>query len=375
MDVIKRGTLILLSCVFSSHVFASTESQLSHLANQIKDIKNVLQQKHDKRHVLQQDLNKIDTQYGDASQKRQQIEQDILKQQKQITGLESVSSSSKNKIHLQQEALAEQLRLSYLLQRQGATKLFLNQEDFAQVSRMLHYYQTLNIYRIANIQQLENSLEKISNQQKELLVEYKNLKNLQQKLETQEKQLNLMKDNRTQLIASINHTISDQNQVLDSLNINKKRLEQTLIHLSQTPAAYKGNFNNINFAQQRGHLPWPTKGKVMHYFNTPIAESELKWSGELIEAADEQPVYAVAPGAVIFSKWLEGYGLLIIINHGQGYMSLYGRNHSLYKHEGDKVSAGDLIATVGQSGGYDKPALFFAIRYNAKPLDPSQWCT
>ena len=184
-----------------------------------------------------------------------------------------------------------------------------------------------------------------------------------------------MKDNRTQLINSINNTIRDQNQVLENLNINKKRLEQTLMHLSHTPVTSKENFTYINFAQQRGHLPWPTKGKVMHYFNSPIAQSELKWTGELIEAPDDQPVYAVAPGTVIFSKWLQGYGLLIIINHGHGYMSLYGRNHSLYKHEGDKVSAGDLIATVGQSGGYGKPALFFAIRYNAKPLDPSQWCT
>lgn len=368
--------IFLMSVIFfSCSGVASTENQLSRLANQIKNIKNALQQKHSKRDALQHDLDQIDTQYGEASQRRQQIEQDTLKQQQQIAALENASSISKNQIQLQQAALAEQLRLSYLLQRQGAIKLFLNQEDFGQMSRMLYYYQTLNVYRTANIQQLQSSLEKIIAQQKQLYAEYQNLKALQLKMQTQEKQLNLMKDNRTQLIASINHTIRDQNQVLENLNINKKRLEQTLVHLTQTPAAFKGNFSNINFARQRGHLPWPTKGKVLHYFNTPIADSELKWSGELIEAPDDQPVYAVAPGTIIFSKWLEGYGLLIIINHGQGYMSLYGRNHSLYKHEGDKVSAGDLIATVGQSGGYDKPALFFAIRYNAKPLDPNQWCT
>lgn len=134
------------------------------------------------------------------------------------------------------------------------------------------------------------------------------------------------------------------------------------------------HFSNKNFALLRGKLPWPTKGTVLHYFNTTIAKSELKSTAELISAPDEQPVYSVAPGVVVFSKWLEGYGLLIIINHGEGYMTLYGRNHSLYKHEGDQVAAGDLIATVGQSGGYEKPALYFAIRYNAKPLDPNQWC-
>ena len=113
----------------------------------------------------------------------------------------------------------------------------------------------------------------------------------------------------------------------------------------------------------------------MHYFGLPIQQSELKWAGELIEATDEQPVYAIAAGTVVFSKWLEGYGLLLIVNHGGGYMSLYGRNHSLYKREGEKIAGGDLIASVGQSGGYETPALYFGILYNAKPLDPNQWCT
>lgn len=373
---------VIIGFIFTSIFFcnlslaANPQNQLSHIVNQIENIKNVLQQKHNKRDALQQDLNKIETQYGEASENRQQTEQQILKQKQQITALENASLLNQNQIQMQRQALADQLRLSYLLQRQGAVKLILNQQDLNQVGRLLYYYQSLNRYRIHTIQQLQADLEQINNRQQQLYAQYQILQKLQQQQQTQAQNLAMMKTNRTQLMTSINATISDQKQQLANLSANKKRLEQTLIHLVHTtqtgPAP--SNFSNLNFAAQRGHLPWPTRGSVLHYFNTSIAQSELKWNGELIQAPDEQPVYAVASGAVVFSKWLEGYGLLIIINHGGGYMTLYGRNHSLYKHEGDKVAAGELIATVGQSGGYDKPALYFAIRYNAKPLDPNQWC-
>jgi len=371
--IVLMGLIVLMIYPLSGSA-NNQQSQLNKLVEQIKGLKNILQQKHDKRDALQQDLNNIETKYGEASRNLQQTQQQIQQQQLQIAALENASLFNQNQIQIQRQALAEQLRLSYLLERQGVIKLVLNQQDLSQMNRMLYYYQLLNKYRIQNILNLQTDLAKINNHQQQLYAEYQNLQQLQSQQQQQENNLALMKINRTQLITHINQTISDQNQRLDELIANKKRLEKTLVHLVQSEGTKPGQFRNQNFALQRGHLPWPTKGLVLHYFNTPIAESELKWNGELIEAPDGQPVYAVAPGTVVFSKWLEGYGLLLIINHGGGYMTLYGRNHSLYKHEGDKVSAGDLIATVGQSGGYDKPALYFAIRYRAQPLNPNQWC-
>jgi murein hydrolase activator len=352
----------------------SQQNQLQHLVAQIKNIKNVLQQKHDTRTALQQELNHIETEYGNTSQNRWQIQQQISRQKQRITALENASVFNQNQILVQRQALAEQLRLSYLLLRQGPVKLLLNQQDFGQINRMLFYYQSLNRYRIKTIQNLQVNLERINNQQQQLYAQYQNLRILEQSQLQAEKTLTQMKTNRSQLMNTINQNIKDQKQRLDKLSNDKIRLEQTLAHLTLKTTTLPGNFSNQNFAAQRGHLPWPTKGVVQHYFNTSIAQSELKWNGELILAPDDQPVYAVAPGKVVFSKWLEGYGLLLIINHGRGYMTLYGRNHSLYKHEGDQVTAGELIATVGESGGYDKSALYFAIRFNAKPLDPNQWC-
>lgn len=367
-------TVNILYCTAS--LAGNQQSRLDRIVVQIKNIKNVLQQTHNKRDQLQEDLNKIETNYGEASQNRRRTDQQILHQKQQITALERASRHNLNQTQWQQNALAEQLRMAYLLQRQGPVKLLLNQRDLSETDRLLYYYHSLTLYRLNAIKKLGLDMEQINNRQRQLYAQYDVLKHLQQQQQSEEKNLTLMKANRTQLIMAINQHISDAKQRLDALSRNKQRLEKMLIHLAHIPIAPKPrHFSNQNFAAQHGHLPWPTRGSVLHYFNTPIANSELKWNGEIIEAPDEQPVYTVAGGTVVFSKWLEGYGLLIIINHGDGYMTLYGRNHSIYKHEGDKVSAGDLIATVGQSGGYDKPALYFAIRYNAKPLDPHQWCT
>ncbi len=374
-----RIVIILFSAnlIYSFNAVAdNNQTQLNHIVEQIKNIKNNLLQKNNKRDSLQKELDKIETQYGDTSEKCQRIKQQVSEHKVKIKVLENASLLDQNQIQLQKQALAEQLRLSYLLQQQGSVKLILNQEDLNQTTRMLFYYQKLNLYRTKTISQLEEDIERINDRQQQLYVNYQLLKTLQEQQQQEENKLTVMKDNRTQLITKISQNIQNQNQQLNSLSNNKKRLEQTLVKLTHIKTnTFPGNFSNKIFSSQRGHLPWPTKGSVLHYFNTPIAQSEIKWNAELIEAPDGQPVYAIAPGAVVFSKWLEGYGLLIIINHGGGYMTLYGRNHSLVKHEGDKVLAGEVIATVGQSGGYDKPALYFAIRYNAKPLDPSLWCS
>lgn len=356
-SILKKSALFLIGLnLYCSMGYANHPNPLSM---KISHIRHDLQQKSNQRDNLQQQLDQIETQYGDVSEQHQQTLQEIAQQKKQIAALERASLVNQKQINSQQQALMEQLRWYYLLQRQGSVKLLLNQQNLSQTERMLYYYKSLNQYRMNTIQQLQNNLTEINQHQQQLYAQYQILQKLQRQQQDEEKNLASMKTNRSQLIAAINQELST----------HKKYLEQVLSQLSSQPT------QGASFLAQRGHLPWPTQGVVLHYFNKPIENSELKWNGELISAPDEQPVHAVAPGIVVFSKWLEGYGLLIIINHGNGYMTLYGRNHSLYKHEGDKVEAGDLIATVGQSGGYDKPALYFAIRYNAKPLDPNQWCT
>ena len=168
----------------------------------------------------------------------------------------------------------------------------------------------------------------------------------------------------------LNAKIKTRQQRLAILEKNKIHLESTLKSLSQKSNAWTDDYAVL----KRGKLPWPAKGRILSSFGRSISSSELKSTGVLIQAPMGRKVRAVMPGKVIFSRWMRGYGLLIIVDNGHGYMTLYGRNESLYKKRGDVIKRGEIISAVGNSGGYQKSALYFAIRHNAKPVNPSKWC-
>lgn len=370
----KRPSLIIffIGCFFIGNVFAQTnQSELDHILHEMKNIKINLQKKYDKKNELQFELKKIESQFGETARYNRELNQQIFKQRVSIAALTNTAAINADQLHKLQQALASQLHMAYILKSQNPLKLILTQQDPNQVNRNIYYYSSLNHKSLEAILQLQNNLSQINSQRHQLFLQYQNLQLLQHQQQLAENKLATMRINRTQLVSEIDHTINNQNQILKKLTADKDRLEKTLNQLK--PISWPQG--NSNFASLKGHLPWPTQGKVLHYFNTPIEQSEINWTGELIAAPEDQPIYSVANGIVVFAKWLEGYGLLLIINHGNGYMTLYGRNHSLYKHEGDSVKAGEMIGSVGESGGFSAPSLYFAILYNAKPLDPSQWCS
>ena len=132
--------------------------------------------------------------------------------------------------------------------------------------------------------------------------------------------------------------------------------------------------SRISFAKAKGPLPWPTRGTLIKRFGSKIANSDLAWNGSLIRAPNGQKIRAIFPGKVVFSDWLRGFGLLIIIDHGGGYMTLYGRNQALYKQVDDQVLPNEAIAEVGHSGGYQESSLYFEVRHDSHPENPEKWC-
>ena len=172
------------------------------------------------------------------------------------------------------------------------------------------------------------------------------------------------------IVTHYDHLLQSNAQRIQRLNKNKAALENVINRLRYQSA--KG-VNGQKFVKTKGHLLWPTQGKISEPYGHAMA-GNIKSNSVIIAAHSGQNVYAIASGKVVFSNWLRGFGLLIIIDHGNGYMSLYGYNRSLYKKTGDTVKAGDLIASVGQSGGQSKPGLYFALRHNNQPLNPSKWC-
>jgi septal ring factor EnvC (AmiA/AmiB activator) len=181
---------------------------------------------------------------------------------------------------------------------------------------------------------------------------------------------------RKQLLATLERKISNQEKNLTELEGSRSRIENLLMSLGELLADIpQGPSDTRPFKQQKGKLPWPASGPFLATYGEPRQQGGLQWNGVLISVKHGTPVRAVSHGRIAFADWLQGFGFIAIIDHGEGYMSLYGHNETLLKQAGDWVNAGDVIATSGDSGGQPMPGVYFEIRSRGKPINPRQWCS
>ena len=276
-----------------------------------------------------------------------------------------------------QRALINQLRTAYSMGRQDKLKLILNQVDTQVVGRMLVYYDYMHKARRLRIAQVEQDLERLYVLQRQIQQHSTELENLQRNLSTTTERLDQARKRRKQVLATLHEEFEDSSKLLGSLAEDEARLEALLDGitdaLADVPSAQPAD---MQFAGRKGKLPWPVQGPVAAVFGQPRTRHNLsaKWQGVLIQAPEGQAIYTIAGGRIAFADWMRGYGLLTIVDHGDGYMSLYGYGQSLYKTVGEWVEAGELLARVGNSGGQKTSALYFEIRYSGKPLNPVSWC-
>ena len=354
----------------------NSQNNLKKINQQVDQLKQQITQKKQTYSELQEDLKKIELHYGTTTQLLETTNQKLESEKNSLVNLNDKVKSNRNTITQQQKQLLAQLQAAYILGNQPYLKILLEQNEATTSSQLIHYFHFLTEYQVELIENLKHQILLLQVNEQARQQHYQALQSLEDKQNKEQQQLSLLKNNRSHLIIQINHSIQNKNQQLKQLEANQEELEKTLNQLHESPIhELTENFiGGKDLVSLKGHLPWPTAGHIENSFGSLMDEGGLRWDGVLINAQLNQPVYAVADGEVVFAKWLMGYGLLMIIKHGHGYMTLYGRNHLLYKKPGDKVRAGDLIATVGQTGGFDTPELYFAIRYNAQPLDPSKWC-
>lgn len=364
--------LLISFFLVTSLATAADNKQLNNLTSKISSLKASLINEQSQREKLQNALQSNEIQTGKIALQLTKTNSQLKNQQILLNQLQQDAQDKKNLFLQQQDQLAQQLRAAYILSRQPYLKLLFNQNDLDHLSRTLVYYKFMVQDQVQTLKNIQQTLNDIQTSQTKIVQQMALLQNTQQQQLSQEKSLSASHQARQSLIATMNKSIFSKTQEMQTLIANKLRLENTISQLQNSKFQY---IQTQNFSKLIRKLPWPTRGKIQYLFGTNIQESELRWNGDIILASQGQPVYAVANGEVVFAKWLEGYGLLLIINHGNGYMTLYGRNQYLYKQVGDKVVAGDLIASVGNTGGYENSGLYFAIRLNAKPLDPALWCT
>ncbi len=218
-------------------------------------------------------------------------------------------------------------------------------------------------------------LQSLAKLEQEISEEEQRLQQLFAKEEVEKQQLELAGEKRERIIAALNLQLQSKAQELEGLQANEKQLQSLLIELQDVladipldPAA------NTPFSSRKGKLPWPATGRISASFGSTREVGKLRWDGVLIEAPEGREVRSVHYGRVAFADWLRGFGLLLIIDHGDGYMSLYGYNQSLFKETGEWVEAGEVIAQVGSSGGRSSTGVYFGIRHNGEPVDPKGWC-
>lgn len=274
----------------------------------------------------------------------------------------------------QQYYIEQQVRAAYEIGSQEYLKILLNQEDPNEIARMLTYYDYFNQARSRQIESYNLTLLDLDRVTQELAEETVVLESQRRALGAQQKSLaNVQKEKQMTLKALINQ-ISTTGSALSKLEQDRGRLEQLLDRLQESLANLDAPRSAQPFAGMQGKLLLPVEGRISHRFGNQKNQGKLRWHGIFIDAAEGESVYAVHYGRVVFSDWLRGFGLLMIVSHGEGYMSLYGHNQALFRETGDWVSAGEVIAAVGDSGGQDKTGLYFEIRIDGKPNNPQNWC-
>lgn len=356
----------------------ATEYQLKldELRSKITGLLSGLTDNKTKRNDLRQDLQKLEVRIAKVSIALRSTEKKQKASDHRLSALRQELGVMRVQLERQRRLLAGQLRAAYTIGQQPQLKLVLNQSVPNEMGRAMVYFDYLNRARhheieaylsgITQKQALEADIEKTAKQLAQLTIDQK----------AQKQQLDANRESRKGLLESLNQDIEQQQLALQDLEGSRNRIEKLLMSLGELMADIPASAGAEQaFGALKGKLPWPVRGNIDAEFGDNRRQGGLKWNGVLIEAPYGTPVRVITSGRVEFADWLQGFGFITIVNHNNGYMSLYGHNQALFKKSGEWVEAGETIASVGDSGGHDTSGLYFEIRYQGKPVNPQQWCS
>lgn len=371
------GILYLLCIALVQAGTDKSADELSRIQSEISQANKTLTDNQEQQTALMSELAEIEKQYGITVVSLKAMEKQIAEKQQKLRKVKDETSTLSADISEQKKALEVQIKAAYAMGKKDKLKLMLNQQDPALSSRILVYYDYLNKDRLAKLDYILEAQSRLTALE---LEQVKDTEILEQNLKVNEAQQKLLVDTqakRKELLALLEKDYSSTQAKLSQLQEGEQRLQKVVAGLQRFnfKEVIKSVFDLSSdqpFEKLKGNLPWPVEGQIVQKFGSQRMDS--RWDGVLIEASEGTELKAVSNGRVVFADWLRGYGLLIIIDHNDGYMTLYAFNQSLYKSVGDQVKAGEVIAAVGKSGGRDQPGLYFGVREQGKPVDPLLWC-
>jgi len=349
---------------------------LEQVEQRVESLEQDLEARRSSREVLLAELEQRERDIANLALAGRQLTDMIQAQQRTLKELEGRLEGERNALASERAGLAGLLRSAYALGRGDRIRLLLDQEDLAKLSRVLSYYGYLNRYRLERLEAAAARARRLEALTRETADETARLAQLAARQEETRNRLAQARAQRALLLENLEQTIASGEDRVSALRAEAEGLRSLIEQLErQASALPEQEVRQAPIGEQRGRLGWPMPpNRLIAVFGTAKADTGQAWDGVLIAAPEGTEVRAVHPGRVVYADWLRGFGLLTIIEHDEGYMTLYGHNQTLLKEPGEWVAAGDSIALSGASGGLSDAGLYFAIRHRGRPLDPQQWC-
>lgn len=371
------GTALGAAIALPAHTFADErEAQLERLRGRIERLQQDLNETVGKRDSARDALQVEERRINDLMRSLRETDLRLTRDTRALADLKRREQREQTALREQLLALEAQVRAAYTVGRQPYLKMLLNQENPAATARVLAYYRYFNEARVARIAETQATLANLDALEKEIAQHTDDLVTLRAGQDRQRQALEASRERRAEMVANLNRQVTTQTQAIARLRADEERLARLLRELKtilpEASVPFPGP--SERFASLKGRLPLPLSGQITARYGQPKGVGDMTWRGIFLSGKQGQTVHAVSRGRVAFADWLRGFGLLLILDHGDGYMTLYGHNEALHRRAGDWVEAGQSIAAVGNTGDAPGTGVYFEIRHNGIPHDPLQWC-
>ena len=374
----SRATLVaLLMISFSFNTFADALKDKKVELQKLKEIISSFQQQAAQtksQHQKELDaLKDADRAVGRSKKELRSIENKLQGSEQRLTRLAKQKSDKQKLMSENQILLAEQIRSAHRLGERQSLKVLLNQQDPRAVSRTMKYFEYFNSARSGEISQAEKRIAELVNLESEIAKAQADLLPLREEQRAAIAGLNEQRQNQARVVSQLDRQLKDDQTKLNKLLVDRRQLEQLIDQLAKADIKDDGLLAAEPFKSRRGKLPWPTSGRLTELFGTAKTGS-LTWDGVMISTKVGEPIRAIHSGRVVYADWLRGLGLLVILDHGDNYLSLYGHNETINKSIGDWVDTKEVLGTASKSRSGNQAEVYFGIRYKGKPSNPKKWC-
>lgn len=350
-----------------------SQADIDKLKSDIKTLQIWLESAEGKRTSLEEGLKNSELEISKLAKKIKISAVKAAGLQKKVKTLRTQETQLLKKRQKEAIYLSQQIKAAYSMGRQEYLKVLLNQQNPDRVSRLVKYYDYINKERTKNIDKYLQTAKQLAKVKRDILDKNKKVLATHNQLISQQKLLTQEQSKRRLLVEKLGKDIKGKGAELDKLKKDQIRLEALLAAVAKTITQIPPPTDSMPFAHMRGKLKMPVKGKVITNFGGSLFAGKLRSHGIFLAVKEGESVKAIHGGRVVFSEWMRGFGMTIILDHGEDYMSVYAHNQSLFNNLGDWVKGGQTIAQAGSSGGLEEPSLYFEIRKSGQPINPLRW--